>query len=58
MITQRKFDELQLAAQARAEALFEKWQAQFLGRRAEREARPEEEAVEITEEPLPEVENA
>ncbi len=61
MITQRKFDELQLAAQVRAEALFEKWLERFLGNRAAREDAEEEqpldeEGVEI--EPELEVENA
>ncbi len=58
VITQRKFDELQLAAQARAEALFEKWLAQFLGRRAEREEEPSQEEAAPVDELIPEVENA
>ncbi len=41
MITQRRFDELDLAAQNKDEERFDKWQAQFLGQRATRQQQAE-----------------
>ncbi len=58
MIPQRRRDEIQLAKMAEVKERFARWKARLLGKRAEREEEPpQEEAVEIAEEP-PEVENA
>ncbi len=58
MITQRRRDEIQLAKMVEVKERFARWKARLLGKRAEREEEPpQEEAVEIAEEP-PEVENA